>query len=184
LAETYLVKHRGLTPPFPGTLRYSPSVLHPYAGVFMPAMVAAVQAPDGRVIAVQVTYLRDGDGAKVKLRAARWMIGSLGSGAVRLAPASTVLGLAEGTEDALAAMQFSDCPSWATLGAARMHSVAVPDSVVELHGFCDDDEAGRKAARQLATTHQHRRRIVIHLPPAGFKDWGAVAEASVERKVA
>jgi hypothetical protein len=163
-------------------LRFS-RVTYPRAGILLPGMVAAIQAPDRRIVAVQVTYLRERDGAKASVADPRRTTGALGAGAVRLAAATDVLGLAEGIEDALAAIQFSGCPCWASLGAARMHTVAVPESVLELHGFCDDDEAGLKAAERLQETHKSRR-VVIHLPPVGFKDWGAVAEASLSRSAA
>jgi putative DNA primase/helicase len=103
------------------------------------AMVAAVQAPDRRIIAVQVTRLDPSGERKAQVPIPRRTFGALGNGAVRLAAAGDVLGLAEGVESALSAMQLSGVPTWACLGASRMHRVAVPESILELHVFADND---------------------------------------------
>jgi hypothetical protein len=51
----------------------------------------------------------------------------------------------------------------------------VPHAVRELHIFADDDEPGRVAAERTADRHRrHGRRVVLRLPPIGFKDWGDV----------
>jgi hypothetical protein len=175
LTETYLTEHRGLLPPFPPTLRSS-HVHYPRAGLLLPAMVAAVQAPDRRVVAVQATFLRDRDGAKAPVSDPRRTTGALGAGAVRLAAAGPVLGLAEGVEDALSAISLTNVPTWACIGAGRMHVVTIPDEVRELHVFVDDDEPGRAAAERTTSRHTAEgRRVVLRLPPDGFKDWNDVA---------
>ncbi|MCE3370507.1 toprim domain-containing protein, partial [Staphylococcus aureus] len=70
-------------------------------------------------------------------------LGSLGQGAVRLAePVDGKLGLAEGIESALSAMQLFGIPCWASLGNERFGLVAIPDSVRELHLFIDNDAGG------------------------------------------
>ena len=86
---------------------------------------------------------------------------------IALAAPSDLGGLAitEGVEDALAAIQLTEIPTWAALGAQRMHSLRIPDEVRELHIFSDDDEAGREAANRTAESHRHRH-CVIRLPPA------------------
>ena len=135
------------------------------------AMVAAVQAPDRRTIAVQVTRLDPGGERKAQVLIPRRTYGALGDGAVRLAAAGEVLGLAEGVESALSAMQLSGVPTWACLGASRMHRVAVPDSVRELHVFMDNDGPGREAGERTADTHQPHRRVVLRRPPDHLNDW-------------
>ena len=65
-------------------------------------MVAAVQAPDGKIIAIQQTWLTsEGEKASAK----RLTTGNLGAGAVRLGAVARSMGLAEGVETALSAMQ-------------------------------------------------------------------------------
>lgn len=100
----------------------------------------------------------------------RLTIGALGSGAVRLGLAGEGLGLAEGTETGLSAMQMFGIPVWCSLGAGRMHSVAIPNTVRELHIFADDDESGRAAAQRVVTAHWHRK-VIVHYPPLGCNDW-------------
>lgn len=173
IVEKYL-RARGITIEPPPSLRCSGgSYLDRYA---LPAMIAAVQAPDRRTIAVQTTLIDPRGDRKAQVRLARKTTGALGWGAVRLAAATDKLGLAEGVEKGLAAMQLLGVPVWATLGAGRMHRVAVPDGVRELYIFPDNDDAGRAAAERTAHAHRHRR-VILHFPPDGFKDWDDVTAA-------
>lgn len=179
VGERYLLEHRGLGlgPDWPPTLRFRPEAVHPRKpGSRLAALLAAVQSSAGRVVALQATYL-ESDGRKVALTPPRWTFGDLGEGAVRLGPPSDgMLGLAEGTEDALAAMKLTGVTCWASLGAGRMARVALPTSVRELHVFADDDEAGRAATARLVEHHVCLgRRVHVRLPPEGFKDWAEVA---------
>jgi len=188
LAERYLVQHRGLRPPFPASLRFTPGCIHPRLRRAFPALVAAVQAFDGRLTAVQATWLSSDDGRKAFPGQPRWTFGTLGDGAVRLGPAASVVGLTEGVEDALAVSQLSQLSQpffWSCLGAGRMDRVRVPDEVREIHIFADDDEAGRRAAERTArVNHDAGRRVLVRLPPRGFKDWGEVAGALYRRAAA
>lgn len=142
-----------------------------------PSMIAAVQAPNGNIAAVQVTALTR-DGKKAAVANPRITMGALGGGAVRLAPTGDVLGLAEGTETALAATQLTGVPCWAVLGAGRMHQVMISGGVRQLHIFADDDEPGRKAAERTAEHHAKQgRRVVLRFPPIGHNDWADLLEA-------
>src|SRR4029453_5934637 len=105
-------------------------------------MIAAVHAPDGNVIAIQTTFLTS-DARLASRTLPRITQGALGRGAVRLAAAGEVLGLAEGTETGMSAMQLFDIPTWAVLGANRLDSVAIPPEVKELFIFADNDDAGK-----------------------------------------
>jgi putative DNA primase/helicase len=145
------------------------------------AMVAAVQAPDRRTIAVQVTRLDPSGERKAQVPIPRRTYGALRDGAVRLAAAGDVLGLAEGVESALSAMQLSGIPTWACLGASRMHRVAVPDSVRELHLFLDNDGPGRDAGERTADAHPHHRHVVLRRPPDHLNDWNDFLRAKGER---
>jgi putative DNA primase/helicase len=172
---------RGLTIALPPSLR---SGTVQYLGRYpLPTLIAAVQAPDRRIIAVQRTLIDPRGDRKAQVHVPRLTIGSLGRGAIRLAAAGDVVGLAEGTEKALAAIQLFGAPCWATLGAARMHSVWLPDHVRELHIFGDNDDAGREAAERTAQAHRHRK-VVLHFPPEQFKDWDDVTRAQARRSAA
>jgi putative DNA primase/helicase len=175
LGEKYLAA-RGLilAPP---SLRFVPTARYE-SGIFFPAIVAAVQAPDCRVIATQLIFIDPSGRRKAAVPYPRKNIGTLGSGAVRLAAATDVLGLAEGTEKAIAAMQLTNIPCWSTLGAPRLHRVWIPETVQELHVFGDNDNAGRAAAERTVAAHPDRR-VVLRFPPQNFKDWDEVTAANI-----
>jgi putative DNA primase/helicase len=168
IVQRYLCA-RGITIAPPPSLRCAGGGSH--LGHADPAMIAAVQAPDRRTIAVQVTRLDPSGERKAQALIPRRTYGALGNGAVRLAAAGDVLGLAEGVESALSAMQLSGVPTWACLGASRMHRVAVPESVRELHIFMDNDGPGRDAGERTAHAHRHHRRVVLRRPPDHLNDW-------------
>jgi hypothetical protein len=133
------------------------------------SMVAAVQAPDGKVIAIQQTWLTP-EGEKVSGK--RLTTGNLGAGAVRLGAVGKCTGLAEGVETALSAMQMAGMTVWASLGASRLHSVELPPEVQEVHVFVDNDEPGRAAAKRTADAHTSvGRRVYLRSPPDQCGDW-------------
>ena len=133
-------------------------------------MVAAVQGSDRRVIAVQVTLLKPDGTGKAPVSTPRKTVGALGRGAVRLGPASSTLGLAEGTETALAAMQIMSTPAWSSLGSNRLDTVYIPSSVRYLDIFGDPDEPGRRAVIKALERHRIGRNARGCLPPIAG-DW-------------
>jgi putative DNA primase/helicase len=133
------------------------------------SMVAGMQAPDGKVIAIQQTWLTS-DGQKATAK--RLTTGNLGTGAVRLGAVGRCMGLAEGVETALSAMQMTGMTVWAALGASRLHSVELPTEVEEVHIFVDNDEPGRTAAKRTADVHAGLgRRVYLRSPPDQCGDW-------------
>ena len=133
------------------------------------SMVAGVQAPDGKIIAIQQTWLTS-DGEKTSGK--RLTTGNLGAGAVRLGATARIMGLAEGVETALSAMQMTGMTVWASLGASRLHSVELPPEVDEVHVFVDNDEPGRTAAKRTADAHTSLgRRVYLRSPPDQCGDW-------------
>jgi putative DNA primase/helicase len=133
------------------------------------SMVAGVQAPDGKVIAIQQTWLNS---TGEKATAKRLTTGHLGAGAVRLGAVARVMGLAEGVESALSAMQMAGLTVWASLGASRLYSVELPAEVEEVHIFVDNDEPGRTAAKRAADVHTHLgRHVYLRSPPDQCGDW-------------
>lgn len=172
LAEDYL-RGRGITIPVPPSLRYHPGLCHAQTGLILPALIAAVQGPDRRIVAVQRVFLNE-YGRKATVSTPKMSLGPLGAGAVRLAHAGPVLGLAEGVEDALAAMQTTGTPCWAVLGGNRLRRVELPPEVAEVSIFSDGDAAGREAAEK-AVRHYRRegRKARAFLPPGGAEDFAA-----------
>lgn len=171
LVETYL-RHRGLTGDIPLTLRYGQGLKYERSGLTLPAQVAAVQAPDRRVIAVHRTFLRlDGRG-KAQVEKPKMALGSLGNGAVRLGHARPALGIAEGIETALSASQIFYIPVWAALSVGRLPSIWLPPDVIEVQVFGDNGERGREGAEKARQAfNEQGRRVVLRFPPAGFGDW-------------
>jgi hypothetical protein len=167
IVERYL-RNRGIELPVPSPIRVTP----------MDDLIAAVQAPSGEIIAVQVTQLADCKKADVAIP--RITTGALGLGAVRLDKAGDILGIAEGIETAFSAMQLFNIPVWASLGAARMCRVSIPDSVRELHIFGDNDAPGRAAAERTAGVYRARKRV-LRFPPKGFKDFNDLLRAKCGR---
>ena len=150
---------------------------------FLPAMLAAVTTDMG-IIAVHRTFL---DAPRAKLAGferPKRALGSLGCGAVRLAPpAAGRLGLAEGIESALSAMQLFGVPCWATLGNERFGLVAIPESVRELHLFIDNDAGGELADQRALKAYSASCRVIQSRAPAsaGF-DWNDELKARLARK--
>jgi hypothetical protein len=137
----------------------------------VPALVAGVQRPDGKIVAVQQLRLTN-EGEKADILYPRLTTGALGSGAVRFGPAAEVMGLAEGVETALSAIELSGVTVWASLGSARLHQVELPPEVKEVHIFVDNDEPGRAAAKRTADVHiKAGRRVYLRSPPDECGDW-------------
>ncbi|TCD04132.1 virulence protein [Erythrobacteraceae bacterium CFH 75059] len=181
-AEAYLAK-RGVTR-LSAELRFHPRTpLGPRGAVrFLPAMLAGVRTDLG-VIAVHRTFL---DPAATRLAAferPKRALGSLQHGAVRLAPPRQGrLGLAEGIETALSAMQIFGVPCWATLGNERFGLVTIPESVRELHLFVDNDRGGDLAEERGREAYRDEgRRILAKRPPNLDTDWN---DALCERAIA
>lgn len=142
---------------------------------FLPALVAAVRN-DAGILALHRTFI-DIDGDRLAMFGQpKRALGSLGSGAVRLAnPRGGRLGLAEGNESALSAMQLFEIPCWATLGNERFGLVTIPESVRELHLFVDNDAGGLLAEERAREAYAWEgRRIVTRRPERANDDWNNV----------
>nr|WP_239017840.1 toprim domain-containing protein [Sphingomonas aracearum] len=157
---------------------------------FLPAMLAAVTTDIG-IIAVHRTFIDTASGKLAGFERPKRALGRLSCGAVRLAPpAAGRLGLAEGIESALSAMQLFGIPCWATLGNERFGLVAIPESVRELHLFIDNDPGGELADRLDGRGHAEppacgplgrRTRSAGDRPLTLYVDNAGKLEAAVER---
>lgn len=172
LAESYLLA-RGLAAPFPKALRFNPSTILGSGADkrVMPAMIAAVEN-DLEVVAVQRTFLDPDDVLRRPIPKPKVSLGLLGTAAIRLAPATDELGLAEGIEDALSAMAWQGTPTWALGGVERLAFVAIPEKVRRVIVYAD---RGRAAERLFEKARDHLagdgREVVNRPPPDGFDDW-------------
>ncbi len=72
--ERYL-RARGITIPVPPSFRYLGAAKHGPTGLILPAMVAGVQDPDGRVVAVHRTFLSRNGTAKASVSEPKMSLG-------------------------------------------------------------------------------------------------------------
>ena len=139
-----------------------------------PAMLAAITSGSG-LLALERTFLEPPGRRARGIGKPRRMLGRPRNGSVRLAPASDVLGLAEGVETAMSAMILLGFPVWATLGSERLAHVAIPGSVRTLILLPDNDRAGRIGAEAALIAHAADGRTVrIDWPWGGLNDWNDV----------
>lgn len=171
LAEDYLLA-RGLAAPFPRALRFNAGTIlgSGPAKRIMPAMIAAVENDLG-VVAVQRTFLDAENVLNKPIPKPKVALGLLGAAAIRLAPATDELGLAEGIEDALSAMAWFGTPTWALGGVERLAFVAIPEKVRRIIVYAD---RGRAAQRLLEKAREHLtgndRELVVRVPEH-HDDW-------------
>lgn len=177
-AEQYL-RSRGIVQTSPDLRFHGKTPLGPKGAVrFLPAMLAAVRTDLG-VIAVHRTFLDSKTARLAAMERPKRALGGLGRGAVRLSsPRGGRLGLAEGVESALSAMQLFGIPCWATLGNERFGLVTIPESVRELHLFVDHDAGGMLAEERAREAYAFEgRRIVTRCPDRPGEDWNDVLVA-------
>jgi putative DNA primase/helicase len=177
LGEDYL-QGRGISIDIPKSLRFIP-YLDYMPRIGFPAMVAAVQRPDRKIIGIQITFLDPSGDGKAKVETPRKTFGRLGRGAVRLGHGSgPTLGISEGVETGLSASQMFGVPVWCCLGAMRMARVAIPDNVTALHVFGDNDAPGKKAAFSTKIANEKLRSVRTRIP-VDFPDWNDALVANM-----
>ena len=153
-------------------------------------------------VAGGIVYLND-DGtegaaakdARAPIEVRKKTLGRMGTGAVRLAPAGPVLGLAEGVETAIAASMLYRLPVWATCGLSRLGypahwseprdgskpcwieerppSIWIPPEVRQLFIFGDRGSIGETVA-SFAADWWHARGVSTAqavFPDAGYGDF-------------
>jgi putative DNA primase/helicase len=148
LVAVYL-SARGITLAVPPSVRFHANLKHP-SGVYLPAMVAAVQAEDGRMVAIHRTFLKPDGTGKASVERQKMMLGPCAGGAVRFAKPGSIIAIAEGIETALSiALACPELAVWAALSTSGMVALRLPDVVREVIICADADPAGEKAA--LAT---------------------------------
>jgi len=97
-------------------------------------------------------------------------LGAMGRGAVRLASAGKVLGIAEGTETGLSARQLFDVPVWCSLGAERLGKLELPREVLRVIVLGDiGSEAAAYTAREVYRSEG--REAEVRFPTSGGKDF-------------
>lgn len=152
----------------------------------MCAMISKVQNREGKPVTIHRTYL-DG-AAKADVQKQKMLMPcteKLCGAAVRLAPVGgDVLGVAEGIETSLAAMQLFFIPVWATISTAVMETFLPPEGVRRVVIFSDADSnfAGQKSAYRLANTLYQKDYIVDVQFPDTFNDFADIVEHEYKKK--
>jgi putative DNA primase/helicase len=170
LVEVYF-RSRGIRIAPPASMRFHPSLKH-LTGVFLPAMVAAVQNLEGQIIAIHRTWLRADGSGKAEVQPDKAMLGPTRGGAVRFARPAERLAVAEGIETALSIAQA--CPDlavWAALSTAGLRALELPAIVREVIICADNDEPGRNAAEAAAKRFSGERRRVRVARPGTTNDF-------------
>ena len=177
-AEAYL-RSRGITISFPGSIRFAQLPLGPRAP--MPTLVAAVSTIDGQVKGIQRTFLSDDPIGKARLPGgkAKFSLGRVLGGAIRLGPAARSLIVSEGLEDGLSLLQQLGRPVWVAAGAGMLPAMQLPDRVEAVIIGADNDGAGLMAAQKAAATFASTgRKVRIFCPEPAHKDFNAQLVAS------
>ncbi len=144
------------------------------------AMVALMQAPDGRATMVHSTLLT-ATGAKENVDRPRLMMrGSIAPGsAVRLTEFTDTLGIAEGIETALSATVLTGIPCWAALNEGQLRQWAFPSGVKKIVIFGDNDVnfVGQAAtyilAKHISLMHAGPA-VEVRIPDKSGADWNDV----------
>ena len=179
VTSTYL-RERAITGTIPASIRDHPGLKHGPTALNLPAMVGAITGADRKVIAVQRTFLRVDGRGKANVSQPKLTLGPMRDGAVRLGPAGLVLGIAEGIETGLSAMELFRVPVWCSLSASRLDRLWLPPEAVEIHVFADNGTAGLEAGERAATAYRAQgRRVVVRFPPAEFGDWNNALSAGM-----
>jgi len=162
-ARLYLAR-RGLSVTFPETLRFHPGLGY-YADNCLvaryPAIVGQVTGQGGDAATIHRTYITV-DGHKAPVEAPKKLMRHpsgrlLTGGAIRLVPARDRLAVTEGIETALAVIEATGLPVWATGNAHLLETFVPPSGVNQILVFADKDRPsrqhpsghGQEAARSL-----------------------------------
>lgn len=168
-AEHYL-RNRGIEKELPASLSFHPALKHTDTGLLLPAMVAAVQAPDRTIFGLHRTFLCFDGRDKASVSHPRKMLGQVTTGAVRLAAAGPEIAVGEGIETCLSFMQATGLPTWAALSANGLSAIVLPPLPVAatVHVLVDLDPAGERASLFAANRfHREGRKVKLERPLAG-----------------
>lgn len=197
---SYLARRGLLLAAYPPVLRHHSALVYwhvrdgqsPVRLGSHPAMLAAVQGTDGRVVGLHRTYLTTGGEKAVipdpstgkPLPVKKLMTreeGVMPGAAIRLYPIQEGrLAVAEGIETALAVRQSCGLPTWACVSANGLSAVILPPEaqIVLIAADNDRNGAGQRAAHALAKRlEQEGRRAEVIVPSLPGMDWLDVLKA-------
>lgn len=185
IASRYLESRGIRLDSFPSQLRLMERALYVYEPgrtSHMPAMIANFVSPDRSSTTVHFTFL-DEHGRKAEVpKVRKFYPGKVPEGgAIRLAPSADTMGVAEGIETALSAMQKFGIPVWATTGTPELVKWQPPETARNIIVFGDSDESfgGQHAAYALAyrLRTQLKLNVEVRIPPGELGcDWNDVLQ--------
>lgn len=141
---------RGLTGPYPSSLRYMP----PSPRYPRHALVAALTDADNHIVAAHLTYVDPDQPWRPGAFTERRVIGPAAGASVRFGRiAGDVAGVAEGNENAWSAFRLFNIPTLAATTAERIAMLRLPACVKRVVFFGDPDKAGRLAREKFAAAH-------------------------------
>ena len=108
----------------PESIRYNPAVLYTPSNLYLPCMIAAIQAPDRSITAIHRTYIRDDGQGKAGVAKPKMMLGSVAGGACRLAYVGPKIIVGEGLETCLSSQEATGLPAWAVLSASNFKTAS------------------------------------------------------------
>ncbi len=169
---------RSLTPHQPGLFSH-PGLYCAETETKYPALIAPITNSAGEVTAVQRIFVTsrfvagEAPDSRAPLQVRKRTLGEMQNGSVRLGGAVTRrLGLAEGSESAIAASMLYRMPVWSVCGAARLATVWIPPEVEELWICGDNGDTGHALAEKAADAQTTRtRRCGVIYPDARYGDW-------------
>jgi putative DNA primase/helicase len=155
----------------PASLRFHPRLKHP-TGLYLPAMVAAIENLEGQIVGIHRTFLKPDGTGKADVAPSKMILGCVKGCAVHLTAPAPELVLCEGIEDGLAILQATGRRVWATLSCSILAEVHLPTFVIDVIIAADNDGPGLKAARDaVARFKREGKRVQIVLPGGGLKDF-------------
>jgi len=162
--------------PGPEVLRHcaeAPVAAYARSRYARPALLAAVQAADGRFTAVEVTYLAPNGRRAEDLRLPRKTVGPAPGGcAVRLDPVAGEMLVGEGVFTTLSASEWLGLPAWALMSTRNLRVWSPPAGVRSVLIAADRGKDGEASAEVLrARLAWDGVAVTVALPPAPFRDW-------------
>jgi hypothetical protein len=139
----------------PASIRFHPRLWH-RSGVKLPAMVAAIEDRDGRIVGVHRTWLKSDGTGKAGIEPNKMALGRVRGCTVHLTAGADELVLCEGIETGLSILQATGLHVWAALGTSNLRQVELSEFVREVIIAADNDEPGIKAARAAAEAYRTR----------------------------
>lgn len=170
----------------PRALRFHPALWNEETQRHWPALVAAIDNADGRMVAVHRTWLAPDGSGKAPLREPKMTLGRYAGGCIRLwrgasgkalkdAPADDIVVISEGIEDGLSvAVAVPEYRVLAAVSLSNMSNIALPDAIGSVIIMAQNDPPGSPAVRALDRAAQHflrlGKRVRIARPPDQVKD--------------